>query len=312
MSFVTRPLTLLASLLILAPAAYSEAPATSEWTVRNHMPEAQFIIQSHRGAGELAPENTLEAFQLGWKLGTYPECDVRTTKDGHIVTFHDDNFSRVVKNIPNDMKKMGVADVTWEELSKMDVGAWRGEQFQGKRVVTIGEVFEQMTGRLDRHLYMDIKNVDFDQLAAEVKKHKVESQVVMASTKYDQIRQWKKLVPQSDTLHWMGGTEAALRKRIAELRKTDFADITQLQIHVHLKKNADLSAKEPFTPSTAFLREVGDELHAHHIVFQVLPYGGTEAKVYWRLLDLGVMSFATDRPDVTKEAVHRYYAGDTK
>jgi folate-binding Fe-S cluster repair protein YgfZ len=72
----------------------------------------------------------------------------------------------------------------------MDVGAWRGEQFQGKRVVTIGEVFEQMTGRLERHLYMDIKNVNFDQLAAEVKKYKVESQVVLASTKYDQIRQW--------------------------------------------------------------------------------------------------------------------------
>jgi glycerophosphoryl diester phosphodiesterase len=312
MSFVTRSVAILAALLIFAPAVGGQTPTKSDWTVRGHLPEEQFVIQSHRGAGELAPENTLEAFQLGWKLGTYPECDVRTTKDGHIVTFHDDNFSRVVKNIPDDMKKKGVADVTWDELSKMDVGAWRGEQFQGKRVVTIGEVFEQMTGRLDRHLYMDIKNVDFDQLAAEVKKHKVESQVVMASTKYDQIRQWKKLVPQSDTLHWMGGTEAALRKRIAELRKTNFADITQLQIHVHLKKNADLSAKEPFTPSTAFLREVGDELRAHHIVYQVLPYGGTEAKVYWRLLDLGVMSFATDRPDVTREAVHRYYSGDTK
>ena len=313
MSFVvTRSIPILAALLVFAAVARGQTPTTSDWTVRGHLPEEQFVIQSHRGAGELAPENTLEAFQLGWKLGTYPECDVRTTKDGHIVTFHDDNFSRVVKNIPDDMKKKGVADVTWDELSKMDVGAWRGEQFQGKRVVTIGEVFEQMTGHPDRHLYMDIKNVDFDQLAAEVKKHKVESQVVMASTKYDQIRQWKKLVPQSDTLHWMGGTEAALRKRIADLRKTDFADITQLQIHVHMKKNADLSAKNPFTPSEAFLREVGEELRAHHIVFQVLPYGGTEAKVYWKLLDLGVMSFATDRPDVTKEAVHRYYAGDTK
>jgi glycerophosphoryl diester phosphodiesterase len=310
-----RPILLLAvlSLLQFIPArAQTPAPASGHWTVRNHLAPEQFIIQSHRGAGELAPENTLEAFQLGWKLSTYPECDVRTTKDGHIVTFHDDNFSRVVKNIPEEMKKKGVADVTWDELSKMDVGAWRGEQFQGKRVVTIGEVFEQMTGHPERHLYMDIKNVDFDQLAGEVKKYKVQSQVVLASTKYDQIRQWKKLVPQSDTLHWMGGTEAALRKRLAELRKTDFADITQLQIHVHLKKNADLSAKEPFTPSTAFLREVGDELRAHHIVFQVLPYGGTQAKVYWRLLDLGVMSFATDRPDVTTEAVRRYYAGDTK
>ena len=205
-----RPILLLAvlSLLHFTPArAQTPAPAPGNWTVRNNLPPEQFIIQSHRGAGELAPENTLEAFQLGWKLGTYPECDVRTTKDGHIVTFHDDNFSRVVKNIPEDMKKKGVADVTWDELSKMDVGAWRGEQFQGKRVVTIGEVFEQMTGHPERHLYMDIKNVDFHQLAGEVKKYKVQSQVVLASTKYDQIRQWKKLVPQSDTLMFEGRTD---------------------------------------------------------------------------------------------------------
>jgi glycerophosphoryl diester phosphodiesterase len=105
MRFLTRLLAPFVFLLVLAPAARAQAPTKPDWTVRGHLPEEQFVIQSHRGAGELAPENTLEAFQLGWKLGTYPECDVRTTKDGHIVTFHDDNFSRVVKNIPDDMKK---------------------------------------------------------------------------------------------------------------------------------------------------------------------------------------------------------------
>jgi hypothetical protein len=37
------------------------------------MPD-KFIIQSHRGAGDLAPENTLDAFELGWRLGTHPEA----------------------------------------------------------------------------------------------------------------------------------------------------------------------------------------------------------------------------------------------
>ena len=152
---------------------------------------------------------------------------------------------------------------------------------------------------------------DFEQLANEVKKHKVEGQVVLASTKYDQIRNWKKLVPQSDTLLWMGGTEAALRKRIADLRKTNFADVTQLQIHVRMKPKMDLSAKDPFTPSDAFLREVGAELRQHNIVYQCLPWGASDAKVYWKLLDLGVMSFATDHPDVTTAAVRQYYDGQT-
>src|SRR3954465_5801983 len=104
------------------PAGTPAAAALSDWTVRGHLPPEKFVIQSHRGAGELAPENTLEAFELGWKLGTYPECDLRTTPDGHIVTFPDNDFSRVVKDIPESMKKKGVADVTWDELSKLDVG----------------------------------------------------------------------------------------------------------------------------------------------------------------------------------------------
>jgi glycerophosphoryl diester phosphodiesterase len=37
------------------------APPAKPWNVRDHIPLSQFVIQSHRGAGELAPENTIEA-----------------------------------------------------------------------------------------------------------------------------------------------------------------------------------------------------------------------------------------------------------
>lgn len=294
-----------------AEAATPQPAAGAQWTIRGNLPPEKFVIQSHRGAGVLAPENTLEAFELGWKLGTYPESDLRTTKDGVIVTFHDDNFARVVRGADEALKKKGVADLTWAELSKLDVGAYKGEQFQGRRVTTIGQAFEKMTGHPERHLYLDIKNVDLTQLAKEVKEHKVERQVVLASTKYDIIRKWKSLVPESDTLHWMGGTEDVLRKRIDELKKTNFADITQLQIHVRLKPKLDLSKPDPFTPSDDFLREVGRELRSRGIVYQSLPWGAADPKVYWKLLDLGVMSFATDHPDVTLNAVKKYYAGET-
>src|ERR1041384_1766060 len=53
-----------------------------------------FHIQAHRGAGIEYSENTLEAFEHGWNLGVTPECDVRTTKDGVIVCFHDTDFKR--------------------------------------------------------------------------------------------------------------------------------------------------------------------------------------------------------------------------
>jgi glycerophosphoryl diester phosphodiesterase len=289
----------------------TESTTRSTWTVRGHVPVKEFIVQAHRGAGDLAEENTLEAFQLGWNLGCIAEADLRTTKDGVIVAFHDNDFSRVVKDIPADMKKKGVKDVTVDELQKLDVGSWKGEKFTGHHVSRMSEVFALMQGNSERRLYLDIKNVELPQLAGEVRLYHVEKQVTLASTKYDIIRKWKSLVPESSTLLWMGGTEAELNKRFEELRKTNFADITQLQIHTHLLKDASEITRDsinPFAESDAFLVARGEEIRSRGILYQTLPYGGSTPGVYAKLLDLGLMSFATDHPDVTWEAVRQYYA----
>jgi len=291
------------------PKAPESSPLRSPWNVRDHVPPDRFVIQSHRGAGELAPENTLEAFELGWKLGTYPEADIRTTKDGVIVAFHDENFSRVVKGIGPELAKQGVADVMFLELSALEVGAWKGEQFKGRRVSRMTEVFARMKGRPERRLYLDIKNVQLKQLAAEVKAAGVERQVVLASSKHEVILEWKALVPESDTLLWMGGTEEMKRRQIAILREAKFAGITQLQAHVRFPGDAkDVKPGEPFSPSRAFLIELSRELAGRGILFQTLPYGATNAPTYWQLMDLGLASFATDHPEVTLQAVREYYA----
>lgn len=285
--------------------SHRTASATADWTVRDNLPIEQFVIQSHRGAGELAPENTLEAFELGWKLGTWPEADLRTTKDGVIVAFHDSNFKRVVKDASPELQKKGVADVTFDDLSKLDVGSWRGDNFSGRRVSRISDVFKVMNGRSERRLYLDIKNVELTQLAREVREHRVEKQIVFTSPRYELIRQWRSIVPESQTLLWMGGTEEELKKRIEDLRAAKFVDLTQVQLHVRLNTNS--ASAEPFNLSRNFLRKTGEELRRHGIIFQTIPWGVAEPKVYWQLLDLGVAAFATDHPDVTVKAVRDYY-----
>lgn len=300
--------TLIALALLAVTASNSFAQneaAKTEWTVRGHVPPEKFLIQSHRGAGVLAPENTLEAFELGWKLGTVPECDLRTTKDGVIVTFHDANFARVVKGASAALQKKGVKDITFAELQKLDVGAWKGENFANRRVSKLSEAFKLMTGKPERQLFLDIKNVDFKQLASEVREHKVARQIIFTSTKYEQIQEFKKLVPEAQTLHWMGGTEEELKTRLEKLRAENFAGITQLQLHVRL--NTNNASAEPFNLSRGFIRSVGEELRKRKILCQSLPWDVTDAKVYWQLLDLGIMSFATDYPDVTIKAVRDYY-----
>lgn len=290
---------------VWAAEAARPAAAARPWTVRSHQAPEKFVIQSHRGAGFLAPENTLEAFELGWKMGTWPESDLRTTKDGVIVAFHDANFERTVKNVPAALKKKGVKDITYAELLKLDVGGWHGEQFEGRRVSKIADVFKLMRGKPDRMLYLDIKNVDLKQLAAEVRENEVTRQIVFTSTKYDMIREFKQLVPECQTLNWMGGTEEELTKRVAEVRAAKFEGISQLQLHVRLNTNS--ASAEPFNLSRKFIRETGDELRRHGVIFQILPWDVNDPKVYWQLMDLGAMAFATDHPDVVVKAVRDYY-----
>lgn len=293
-----------------APAA-----GAADWNVRDHLPLARLIIQGHRGVGHLAEENTVEAFELAWQLGLYPECDLRMTRDGVIVPFHDDTFARVVKDAPPALRRQGVQDLTYAELSQLDVGAWRGEQFAGRRVVPMARIFELMRGRPERHLYMDIKRIQFPVLAAAVREYGLERQVVMASSRLTEVRAWRQVLPGSETLLWLHGTEAQLRQRLAGLRRTRYADVTQLQIHVYPKESDDAwappadpsPADNPFRLRSAFLAEVGRELRAHGVVFQAFPYTADPA-VYAQLLDLGVMSFATDHPDRALRALREYYA----
>src|SRR5687767_580957 len=190
-------LLLLTMLADATPATPATAPAKSEWTVRDHVPLEQFIVQAHRGAGVLAPENTIAAFELGWKLNCVPEADVRTTKDGVIVAFHDNNFARVVVGVTPDLAKEGVKDLTFDELQKLDVG-------DGQRVLRMSDIFAVMTGKPETKMYLDIKQVDLDQLAKEVKEAAIEKQVTLATSKHDEIKRWKSLVPESQTLLWVG------------------------------------------------------------------------------------------------------------
>lgn len=278
---------------------YAHAPAGT-WNVCDHIPFEEIIVQAHRGYGNDGPEGSLESFEMAWKINMVPEADLRMTKDGVIVSFHDNNFARIIPDAPDALKKRGIKDLTFAETQQLDIGKFRGEQFTGQKIINLATMIDVLDAHPERLLYIDIKQIDFDVLAQQTIGY--HPQLIVASTKYDELKEWKRVAPRSKTLHWMGGAEADLAKRLAGLRKAKFACIDQLQIHVRIDENGVIS------PSEAFLKQTGDELRRYGVLFQTLSWTqGDKPETYRRLLDLGCASFATDYPKDTMDAIKAYY-----
>lgn len=272
-------------------------------------PSPVVLIQAHRGAGSAAPENTLESFRLAWKMGAVPEADVRASRDGVLVAFHDENFKRLVKDAPASLQSKRAEDLSWAELSQLDVGEYVGPQFAGQRIARIEDVFADMTGKPARRLYLDIKKVDLAVLAAMASRHAVGKQLILASPNHDLICEWKRACPESGTLLWIGGTPAQIQQRFAAAKARGFECLTQLQIHATA---GDPAAAEPFSPPSEFLRQVGRELAPRGILFQSYVMGRDEPWAFTRLMDLGVQSFATDDPETALKVAREHLGAGGK
>ena len=289
-----------AVLAVICAASMAEEP---RFNVRD-MPLERVNITAHRGAGNLAPENTISALELSWSNGWVPETDIRTTKDGVLVMFHDGNFKRILPNARDELKNKGIADLTWEEVQQLDIGSFRGEQFKGQKVVSLADIVEALKVDRSRMIYIDIKNVDIAQLARETAE--VESQIIFTTWDYDLIHQWKKLAPKSDGFIWMGlgKGEDVVGPVIERLKAEKFADIDRMQIHVNFDDQGNT------TPGEEFLRETADFIHTNYpnVEVQFMPWNVCDNKdCYKKLLDLGAAGFGSDRPDIAKEALCEYY-----
>lgn len=90
---------------------------------------------AHRGAGKLAPENTLAAFRVGASHGWRAfECDVKLSADGVPFLLHDATLERTTP-------ERGVAaQRPWSELSRLDAGGWHSRGFAGEPLPSLAAI----------------------------------------------------------------------------------------------------------------------------------------------------------------------------
>jgi glycerophosphoryl diester phosphodiesterase len=96
---------------------------------------------AHRGAGRLAPENTLAAFREGARHGYRAfECDVKLSADGVPFLLHDATLDRTTD------RRGPAAALTWTELSQVDAGGWHSRAYAGEPPASLQAVAAFVNG----------------------------------------------------------------------------------------------------------------------------------------------------------------------
>jgi glycerophosphoryl diester phosphodiesterase len=92
-------------------------------------------LVAHRGAGKLAPENTLTSMRVGHAHGyRMVEFDVKLAADNVSFLLHDATLERTTSG-------RGRADaLLWRELSRLDAGGWHSAKFAGEPLPTLASI----------------------------------------------------------------------------------------------------------------------------------------------------------------------------
>lgn len=231
------------------------------------------IAIAHRGGAALAPENTLVAFGRAWALGLrYLETDIRLTRDGQLVCFHDATLDRVSDG------RGPVGRHTLEQLRAVRVG--------GEPICTLAEALAAFP---KARFTVDVKEPGaVAALAAVLDEPSVARRVCAAGAWDGRLARLRELAPNVHTaLGWRTLTTliscSRARVRVPHwVRRAAYA-------HVPIRLGR----------LPVFADRIVPGAHAHGI--NVIVWTVDDAPTMHRLLDAGVDGIISDRPDVLRE-----------
>lgn len=138
------------------------------------------LLFGYRGASGEAPENTIPAFQKAIDLGmdgvVFP---VRASRDKKLVVMSDSGLAKIMG------QPSSISDYDFEELKRLDAGAWFGEQYSGERILLLEELLELVPDEMMLVMELNGGNVLSNGLEEKlirlIKKKRIEEQVVFSS-----------------------------------------------------------------------------------------------------------------------------------
>lgn len=241
---------------------------------------------AHRGSRILWPENTAEAFQGAIDLGyRYIETDVRITKDGVVLAFHDETFDRTTNGV-------GPVDQwDFEDVKRLDAAWWFDEdngyplRGTGVRVRSLAEVFEMWPNTC---FNIDLKGPNLEWPVADlIKRHGMERQTMIGSFVDHRVARFRRItrgeIPVS----------AGPMSVLAQIAASRFGRTIRRPVQAY-QLPFDYRLVPIDRKLVDAIHQAGAQLHLWTV---------NEAADMHRLLELGVDGIVSDRPDTLNEVM---------
>ena len=155
----------------------------------------QVLVSGHRGAGGLAPEDTVAGVRAAIALGIdYVETDPRPTKDGYLVNVHDTSVDRTTFGT-GEVADMTLAEIQSLELKTFDLPG----DFSCERIPTLEQILTAARGKV--HVLIDANKTDrVDLLVAAVQATDTLDWAIFDTSSVDKIDQALAIEPNLFTM----------------------------------------------------------------------------------------------------------------
>jgi len=226
----------------------------------------KIINWAHRGASGHATENTLLAFQMAVEMGADGiECDIRETRDGHLVIFHDATLKRMTN------QSQAIARCPLTQLAQMSLRKGIDTPRPEENIPELSQLFEAIKSPC--LLNLEIKKATPEKLLDQVYRYHAQKRVLLSSFEGALLSKIRSL----DSEIAIG---YLLEKEVTTAMVKKAKAIGARSLHLHVKK---------------ITKKVIERVHGegfHLYVYTVDDPGGMA-----RLIEMGVDGLFTNYPD---------------
>ena len=176
----------------------------------DHLPYPR--ICAHRGFNSIAPENSMPAFGAAVALGAEEiEFDIWRTKDGVLVSSHDNTLERVSTGAGR------IDDYTFEELQAFDFGVKTGAPYEGLRIIRFEDILKKFACTTIMNIHVKIWDREdddpmFEEIAGLIRQYGAEKHCYMMSSSDRRLAGFHEIAPEINRcVGWDGNKTDMLR-----------------------------------------------------------------------------------------------------